>query len=313
MTTRILPSIIVAVFVCGCGMAEDNSKSVASTGEAGVTRGGALASAPAGGEARDRVPIFDPEFTKGGDAGKPATKPTPRKIIYTADVDLIVEDFPKASDAIVAAMKTFGGQLADTDVTGTAGVNRRATWKIRIPVERYDSFLDAVVKLGELQRRQVHSQDVTEEFYDLETRITNKKVEEGRLVKHLEESTGKLIEILAVEKEISRVREEVERMEGRIRLLANLSDLTTVTITATERIGFVPATAPNFATRARRTFESSIQGLKDFLEGFALLVISILPWLPVWIVLSLLVWFLIRRIRRRIPTTPIPTPRPTPA
>ena len=227
-----------------------------------------------------------------------------------ADVALVVEDFPKTTTSIAALVSQYGGYVADTDIAGSSGNNRRATWKVRLPVERFDSFLDAVVKLGELERRKVNSQDVTEEFFDLETRIKNKKVEEGRLVKHLTDSTGKLKEILDVEKEISRVREEVERMEGRVRLLANLADLTTVSITVEERIGYVPATAPTFGTRIRRTFESSTKGLMIFLEGLSLAVISVIPWLPVWLVLGGLAWLFVRTLRRWYVSSPTP-PRPS--
>ena len=236
-----------------------------------------------------------------------APKSAPRKILYTADIALVSETFAKTADEIVAAVRKFDGFVADQDVNGSVGGNRHGTWKVRIPVERFDSFLDGITRLGELQRRQIHSQDVTEEYYDLDARIKNKKVEEGRLVKHLEESTGKLTEILAVEKEVSRVREEIERMEGRIRLLANLAELTTVTIVLDEQTKFIPATSPTFATRARRTFEASVKAVGDFLEGLALLVLWIVPWLPFWIVLGLIVWFFVRRIRRSMAVTRGPT------
>ena len=95
---------------------------------------------------------------------------------------------------------------------------------------------------------------MTEEFFDLEARIKNKKVEEARLVKHLTDSTGKLEDILAVEREISRVRQEIEHMEGRIRLIANLAELTSV---QRHRLradrASSPRPHPSFATRASRT------------------------------------------------------------
>ena len=85
------------------------------------------------------------------------------------------------------------------------------------------------------QKNTTDSQDVTEEYYDVEARIKNKRVEEERLLKHLEQSTGKLEDILKVEKEISRVRGEIERQQGRLQYLDKLSALTTVTITLHER------------------------------------------------------------------------------
>jgi SAM-dependent methyltransferase len=134
----------------------------------------------------------------------------------------------------------FGGYLAQAEVTGAPGEPRSGKWKVRVPVARFDAFLEAVVALGELIGRKTDSQDVTEEFYDLEARTKTKKVEEARLLKHLEESTGTLKDTLEVERELGRVRGEIERQEGRRQLLANLADLTTVTISIQERRDYVP-------------------------------------------------------------------------
>ena len=245
----------------------------------------------------------------GASAIPPMADPTPRKILYTADVDLVVEDFPKLETAILKLVKKCEGYLADTDVSGSTGASRSARWKIRIPIDKFESFLESATKLGELTRRQVHSQDVTEEFYDLEARIKNKKVEETRLLKHLQDSTGKLDEILAAERELSRVREEVERQEGRLRLLANLAALTTVTITAQERTNFVPTTAPTFSTRISRQFADSMKGLVDAAEGAAVWFAGIVPWLPVYLVLAIIALVIYRRVRRRV-VARINHPRP---
>ena len=112
-----------------------------------------------------------------------------------------------------------------------------------MPVDRFDAFVGQVSRLGEVRTSHVGSQDVTEEFFDLEARIRNKQEEEKRLLKHLADSTGKLEDILKVESELSRVRGEVEQMQGRLRFLANRADLSTVTITATEWKDYTPPAA----------------------------------------------------------------------
>jgi cell fate (sporulation/competence/biofilm development) regulator YlbF (YheA/YmcA/DUF963 family) len=318
MTSRIL-AVLLLLPILGCGeemKSEVNENVMARDASGKVTQGvnppGLLARAgtkspasPAqfaeaaadfGREKRDQVPILDPV------AADPA-KAVARKILYSADVDIIVEDFARTTDSLTALVKRVGGYVADSNVSGSPGSNRQAIWKVRVPVAKFEEFLDAAVKLGELQNKGLHSQDVTEEFFDLETRIKNKKVEEDRLVKHLTESTGKLTDILAVEREISRVREEVERMEGRIRLLANLADLTTVSLTVHERLGFIPPTSPTFATRAERTFSGSFTHLVNWLQYVVLLAISIIPWLPLWFVVTAVAWLIFRR-RRRLAARP---------
>ena len=116
-------------------------------------------------------------------------------------------------------------------------------WRIRIPVEQFDSFVDSIVSLGELERNNRTSQDVTEQYYDLEARIKNKKVEEQTLNKILQERSGKLEDVLKIEIELSRVRGEIEQLEGKIRVLENLSSLATLTLNVREREKYAPAAA----------------------------------------------------------------------
>ena len=84
--------------------------------------------------------------------------------------------------------------------------------------------------LAELQNRNEDSQEVTAEFYDVQVRIRNKQREEERLLEHLADSTGDLEDILTVEKEIARVRTEVEQLQGRLRVLQDQTSLSTVTL-----------------------------------------------------------------------------------
>ena len=259
-----------------------------------------MKSQPGSRPARDEII----EVMGGGSLDEKSPKVNPdtasRKIVYTAEIALVVDDFAKLESMIVKLVGDGGGYVADSDVSGSAGSNRFASWKVRVPIERFQAFLDSAAKLGELTRRRLDSQDVTEEYYDLDARIKNKKVEEARLLKHLENSTAKLEDILAAERELSRVREEVERQEGRLRLLANLASLTTVTITAQERTDYVPPTTPGFATRAGHTFSDSIAGFVHAAQSLALWGISLVPWLPLFAAIALVGWLVYRWIRRRV-------------
>ena len=219
-----------------------------------------------------------------------------RKIIYNAHVDLVTEDLTSVDARLTRLIELSKGYVADSDLSGKAGATRHATWKVRIPVEAYDTFIKGVTSLGELVSLKADSQDVSEEFYDLEARQTNKKVEEARLLKHLTDSTGKLDEILAVERELSRVRGEIERMQGRLRSLANLTSLTTVTINVREIKDYKPPQAPTFVTRIGRTFSDSLDALQTLGENVVLFVAGILPWIPlIAIGLGVFAWTLRRR------------------
>ena len=236
----------------------------------------------------------------------------PRKIIYNADLVVTVERFSAADAALARLIKEHGGYVAQSDVAGSPGTARSGRWVARVPVERLDAFEEAVVALGELQKRHRDSRDVTEEFFDTDARVKNKKVEESRLLKHLENSTGQLKEILEVERELSRVRGEIEQLQGHLQLLANLTSLTSVTITLTERDKFEPPKppeVPTFLGRVARTFRDSVARLTEFGEAVALFVVAIAPWLPLVALGVLILGLITRRLNRRPPDTPDRTRR----
>ncbi len=142
-----------------------------------------------------------------------------------------------------------------------------------MPADRFAPFAAAVSRLGEVRRNHVGTQDVTEEYFDLEARIRNKQEEEKRLVKHLAASTGNLKDILDVERELSRVRGEAEQMQGRLRFLSNRADLSTVTINATEWKDYKPPVAPTYSTQISRTFFRSVENLGTFFTSLSLVLV----------------------------------------
>jgi predicted type IV restriction endonuclease len=147
----------------------------------------------------------------------------------------------------------------------------------------------------------VDSQDVTEEFYDVEARIRNKKKEEDRLLQLLDTATGKLEDVLAVERELSRVREEIERVEGRLRVLKDLTSLTTINLSVTEVKDYVPEEAATYATRVRRAFQSSITALVATMQGLSIAAIAAAPWLAVILALAVVLMLFAMAIRRLRP------------
>jgi len=260
------------------------------------SRAGARAEAPASPVVAGQSGAITSESVPA--EGKVPDATAGRKIIYNARIDLVTEDLGKLDAALARLIESRKGYIADSERTGAAGATRQGTWKVRVPVASYDAFVKAAVALGELISIKADSQDVSEEYFDLEVRQATKKVEEGRLLKHLEVSTGKLEEILAVERELSRVRGEIERMQGRLRFLANLTDLATVTVAASEIKGYEPPQAPTLTTRVARTFARSLEALRAFAEAVLLCLVAIAPWLPLLLALGLGI-LLIRKARAR--------------
>jgi hypothetical protein len=218
-----------------------------------------------------------------------------RKIVYQATIALHVEDFSGASQKVVELVKQFEGYVADSTLEGKPGENRSSTWKIRVPLGRFEEFVGAAKGLGELISAGTTSQDVSEEYYDVDARIRNKTKEEERLIKLLEERQGKLEDVIAIERELSRVREELERMQGRMRVLADLTSMTTVRLAISETRHYEPAEAPSLATRLRRALEGSVDSLRAAAESTLVNATAALPWLAVLSIAGMLIYLPLRR------------------
>jgi hypothetical protein len=246
--------------------------------------------------------------------------PVERKIKYTANLQLICDEFAKAEEGLQAAIKEFKGRIAHSELTTSPGAPRSGTWRIRVPVAEFEGFRDAVRKLGEVERNTSDSEDVTELYYDLENHIKNKLAEEESLRKLLEKSANEKIEnVLAVRRELAEVRDDINRKQGKLNLLANLTDLTTVTVTLRERQKYDPAPPPaiaesaSFGTRIGVTFANSWDAFVAALQFVVIAATAAAPWLALPAVVALAGWVVLRRRHRAPPVTPQVTPSAPPS
>ncbi|MBX3436821.1 MAG: DUF4349 domain-containing protein [Planctomycetaceae bacterium] len=229
--------------------------------------------------------------------------PTDRKIIYHAFLQIDVVNFSDAAAGVESIVSRHGGFVATSRLGGRSGSTRSGQWTLRVPVERYRSLVNDLGRLGELREQHETSNEVTAEFFDLQARIRNKQQEEQRLLKHLDETTRQLPEILTIERELSRVRGEVEQMQGRLKMLADQTSLSTVEVTIAETVPFVTAETPTFGARVERAWVGSTGTLLALLMGLAILATVFFPWIAalgviVAVVLPIVVLF---RRRSRIP------------
>lgn len=233
--------------------------------------------------------------------GAPDAAPVPRKIIYNGTLELLVDDIDQADKDIRELIgKEKGAYISRAEIRGTPGTRRSGSLTVRVPVEQFDSFRQAVSKLGEVQRESLDSQDVTDQFYDLDARIKNNLAEEESLRKLLDKaSVGKLDDYLAVRDKLRQVTAELDVQKGQLQRLDKLSALATITITLNERKSYVRPESPAFGTQIGRTFGNSLEALKDFGQGLVLVLVALVPWLPLIALILLPPWITYRRWRKR--------------
>ena len=151
-------------------------------------------------------------------------------LVRTGRASLQVDSLEIGIARVRDVARRTGAVIANTSMEGGKQQTRAASLELRIPSERFDEAVNGLAPIGKLESVNVTVQDVGEEYVDVQARVANARRLEQRLVELLATRTGKLADVLTVERELARVREEIERYEGRMRYLRTRASISTLSI-----------------------------------------------------------------------------------
>ncbi|MGI8402266.1 MAG: DUF4349 domain-containing protein [Gemmatimonadaceae bacterium] len=214
-------------------------------------------------------------------------------VIRTGEAFIEVDKVDPAVLKIRQLAAQVGGYIANSSISGGQDQIRQATVELKVPSTKYDQAVGSLSTIGKVESVNSTAQDVGEEFVDVTARVNNSRRLEERLINLLANRTGKLDEVLRVERELARVREEIERYEGRLRYLSTRVATSTLTITVHEPapiLGNNPGENP-IAAAFRRAW-------KNFVGVVAASIAALGVLIPLAI-LVLLGWLGYRRWLRR--------------
>jgi uncharacterized protein DUF4349 len=213
-------------------------------------------------------------------------------VIRTATVSIEVDSLEPAVARVRELAAQFGGYVANTDITTGKNQLRNATLEVKIPATRFEQSLAGLTPIGKLESVSVEAEDVGEQFVDVSARMDNAQRLERRLIDLLATRTGKLKDVLDVEQALARVREEIERYEGRIRYLKAHTAMSTLSVTVHEPL-------PVVGTAGKSVMgEAFTQAWRNFVVLLSLAVQSLGVVLPLGLV-AFVVWIGTKRWRLR--------------
>ena len=221
------------------------------------------------------------EFDEDGAAsGEQTRSPVEgRKLIRTGDISVTVDDYEPFRAALDERLEELGGFVSDANLDHYSGRVSWATLTVRVSSSQFDELVSWTESQVEVSSLNVATQDVTEEWVDIRSRIDNWKATEKRLLEILDDRTADLGDVLAVERELARVREEIERAEGRLRVLADQVALATLSIHVSVRNPYQPAVdPPGFGQIVADTFIGSLQAMVAVGKALVLIAVGGAPW-----------------------------------
>ncbi|MBQ7365712.1 MAG: DUF4349 domain-containing protein [Spirochaetaceae bacterium] len=225
----------------------------------------------------------------GGSGGQNPAGQQERKLIKTGSISLEVEQLASAEEAVLEWCQSFGGYVASSFNHET-----NAAFTVRIPAVHFDAAMAAAGNLGRVRSRNVSTQDVSEQFYDLQTRLDTRKILRDRLQSYLAQAKN-MEDLLHIERELNSTLTEIESMEGRMRRLSNQIDYSTITVDLqlpyrTTDQGFQ---WPSLDRNVRRFLSNVV----DFFVDFVAIVLYIVIFgVPILALVAFLYWLLLGRM-----------------
>ena len=234
------------------------------------------------------------------EAGAPAAVPAGPAIARTARLQLTTLDFDKTRAGVERMVSDRGGWFGQLDITGNLGQGRSLKATAMMPSAKLDDLVSAIRPLGVVVDESKQAEDVSEQIVDVQARLSNARNTERRLVDLLRSRTGKLTDVLEAEREVARVREEIERLDAQRQHFARRVTYATLELVVSEelppRVDLGPR--PVSAQLTDAFVAGLTQGLAGLL-GVILFIVGFVPVLLVWsAVLAWPVFALWRRTHR---------------
>jgi len=244
------------------------------------------------------------------------TEAVDRKIIRNAEITIEVPSTTDAQHQVTSIAETHGGFVVTSEAKQRESndpAQRTLDIKlvVRVPSNQFGRAFDEIKKLaGNTPSENVTSQDVTEDFIDLEARIKTQKALEVQFLGIMRQAI-KIADALEVQRQIAEVRTDIEKLEGRKRFLENRSSLSTINVNIQTPKPVIAVTDTGFRQSLREAVSDSITLASDLVLFFARFLIMMVP-VALFVLLpsGLMIRYLWRRAKRIRLAQALATPSP---
>jgi Domain of unknown function (DUF4349)/Putative zinc-finger len=217
-------------------------------------------------------------------------------VIRTATLRIVAKNFDGVRGTVEGIVSQAGGFVDQMTVTGDTAAARELRGTVRVPGDKMADALTRLRQIGQVVEDTQGAQDVTDQIVDLDARMHSARATEKRLTELLANRTGKLSDVLEVERELTRVRLDIERLDAEKTNVGRRVSYATIDVTISEerKAGLVGPLS--LATRIR---VAAADGLESALESVTAMVLFLLragPTLLLWSLAAGLAWWFGRRV-----------------
>ena len=296
-------SAAMALMLCFAGCSS-NSKDMADGYNYAVTEDAAYtepAEAPAPGAATAYEYGLDTSAYADMDKAKLNTGDMygGRKIIRNYDISLATNTFDDDLAYINAKLSELGGYVLSSSLSGSkpeayGDSGRSLSMTLRVPAEKASDFVSGVQQLGKVDYIHDYTDDVTDQYFDVDTRLAVLKDQLERLRAIMVE-TDNLADIITLEERISEVMLQIEELTGTLKRYDALIAYTTIDLSINERNAISgPADTKGTGERISEGFTDTLNGVATFFVNFFVWFVSSLPVLIILAAITVAVVFIVK-------------------
>ncbi len=229
------------------------------------------------------MPTSLPTAPAGNAYGDEEDEDLPRMIVYRGSLDLIVADPMETQDEIIALVEGLGGYILSSESYIYRDDMRRVEMTLKVPADRFNEAMSALRKLAvDVRHDTVSTEDVTQEYVDLESRLRALEAKAERLEELMAQAEDTEA-VLSVYRELSSTEQEIEQVKGRMRYLQRMSAMSTISLTLTPDEAARPVELPGWTPGAtvRRAVEALVSIFQFLVDTLIWVLIVIVPTLAV--------------------------------
>jgi len=204
------------------------------------------------------------------------------QLIKRAHLALSVDSVEESSEQIVTIVRSQNGDVLAMQDYGDR--QRSIDFELRVPQEKLDATLAALIEMGTVRSRSVTTEDVSSQLVDLQARLINARKSEAALQEIMSRS-GEIADVLAVSQELSTVRQSIEQMAATQKNLQTRVSYSTVTLSLQSAIAASP-NQPNVATQLATSWNQATDSVGDFTTDLLQLGLWLLVYSPYWLLLA---------------------------
>lgn len=214
---------------------------------------------------------------------------TEKKLIKTGNINLEIENLSESILKVEEWISSYGGYISNS-----SNSEKNAWFNIKIPSSKFDDAMNSACSLGKVLNHSENTEDVSEQYYDLESRLQNKKTMKSKLEGYLSNAKD-IKDLLEIERELNSVISDIDSMEGRLKRLSNQVEYSTITINLQlpsnhSENGFIFPDLKN-------GFSNFLSNFLNFLIGFVkVFFLVILCGIPILAAIAFFYWLLFGRI-----------------